>query len=48
MYAIIEDTMVSIANGQSEANASSIYNIFTILDNLRVIYSLLTYLISKC
>lgn len=48
MYAIIEDIMVSIANGHSEASASGIYNIFTILDNLQVIYSLLTCLISKC
>lgn len=48
MYVIIGDIIVSIANGQSEASASSIYNIFTVLDNLQVIYSLLTCLISKC
>lgn len=43
VYAITEDIMMNISNGQSEGNAS----IFTILDDLQVIYSLLTYLISK-
>lgn len=47
VYTITEDIMVNISNGQIEGGASNIYSIFTILDDLQVMYSLLAYLISK-
>lgn len=36
VYAITEDIMMNISNGQSEGSASNTYNIFTILGDLQV------------
>lgn len=44
VYTITKDIVMNVSSGQSEGSARNIYNIFTILQNLQLTYSLLTYL----